>query len=75
MIQCLTDHPGISNEEEIIAVIGIAASGHAKSVQLKPETLNAAPLGACIRNVLMATPFPTGPGDTTISVPLKPKTH
>jgi serine/threonine-protein kinase len=75
MVQCLMDHrdAGIPNEA-ITAVINIASNGHAKSVQLKPDTLNAAPLGGCIRNVLMATPFPNAPIDNTITVPLKPKT-
>ena len=74
LIQCLRDHQdgGIPNEE-IIAVINIAASGRAKNVQLKPDSLNAAPLGGCIRNVLMGTGFPSAPSDNTISVPLKPK--
>jgi serine/threonine protein kinase len=74
MVQCLMDHrdSGITNEA-ITAVINIAASGKAKAVQLKPDALNAAPLGGCIRNVLMATPFPGAPIDNTITVPLKPK--
>ena len=74
MVQCLVDHRdgGIPNDG-IIAVIDIAASGRAKSVQLKPLSLDAAPLGFCIRNVLMWTGFPTAANDNTITVPLKAK--
>jgi serine/threonine protein kinase len=74
MVQCLMDHRegGLPNEA-ITAVINISASGRAKSVQLKPDTLNAAPLGGCIRNVLMGAAFPNAPSDNTITVPLKPK--
>ena len=74
MVQCLVDHrEGGIPSEEIIAVINIAATGRARNVQLKPETLNAAPLGGCIRNVLMGTPFPSSPVGNTLTVPLKPK--
>jgi serine/threonine-protein kinase len=74
MVQCLMDHRdgGLPNEA-ITAVINISANGRAKSVQLKPDTLNAAPLGGCIRNVLMGAAFPNAPSDNTITVPLKPK--
>lgn len=75
MVQCLMEYrdSGIPNEA-ITAVIQIAASGHAKSVQLKPEAVNAAPLGGCLRNVLMGGVFPKARTDNTITVPLKPKT-
>jgi eukaryotic-like serine/threonine-protein kinase len=74
MVQCLMDHRdgGIPNEA-ITAVISISANGRAKSVQLRPAALNAAPLGGCIRNVLMGAAFPSAPIDNTITVPLKPK--
>jgi serine/threonine-protein kinase len=74
MVQCLMDYrEGGVPKDAITAVINIAASGRAKSVQLKPETVNAAPLGGCLRNVLMGAAFPRAPSDSTITVPLKPK--
>lgn len=74
MVRCLMDYrDGGIPKEAITAVIQIAASGHAKSVQLKPEAVNVAPLGGCLRNVLMGGLFPKTPTDNTITVPLKPK--
>jgi serine/threonine-protein kinase len=70
---CLAEH-GQGVKDQMIAQISIAGTGKAASVQISPATLNAAPVGACIRNVIMATPFPTADKDTTFSVPLKPKT-
>ena len=74
MVQCLQEYreSGLP-KDAITAVISVAASGRAKSVQLKPETVNAAPLGGCLRNVLMGAAFPKAPADSTITVPLKPK--
>jgi eukaryotic-like serine/threonine-protein kinase len=71
LTQCLVDHPDGRATDEISATIIIAASGRAQTVQLKPDNINAAPLGGCFRNVLMATPFPAGVN--TITVPLKAK--
>jgi hypothetical protein len=72
LTQCLIDH-GNGVKDEMLAEINIGSSGKARSVQISPPALNASPVGACIRNVLMATPFPATPKDSTISVPLKPK--
>ncbi len=72
LTQCLVDH-GIGVKDEMVAQIQIARSGKARSVQIAPPALNASPVGACLRNVLMATPFPTASKDNTISVPLKPR--
>jgi serine/threonine protein kinase len=74
LTQCLVDHPDAVSGEAVTATINIAPNGRAQSVQLKPDTLNAAPLGGCLRNVLMATPFPGAAKANTINVPLKPKT-
>jgi len=71
--QCLLEH-GQGVKEQMFAQFSIAASGKATSVQITPATLNAAPVGACIRNVIMATPFPASDKDTSFTVPLKPKT-
>jgi serine/threonine-protein kinase len=73
LTQCLIDHSDNISTEAILATINIAANGRAQSVQLKPDALNAAPLGGCFRNVLMAAPFPTGSKASTITVTLKPK--
>ncbi len=74
LVQCLVDHPDAVAGEAITATINIAPNGRGQSVQLKPDALNAAPLGGCLRNVLMATPFPAAAKANTITVPLKPKT-
>jgi hypothetical protein len=75
MRQCLVDHQeGGLYKEEIAATITILASGRAKHVQLKPDVVNGAPLGACLRNELMAAPYPTRPEEMTFTVMLTPKT-
>jgi len=71
--QCLAEH-GQGVKDQMLAQFSIAASGKATSVQITPASLNAAPVGACIRNVIMATPFPVSEKDTSFTVSLKPKT-
>jgi serine/threonine-protein kinase len=71
--QCLVEH-GQGVKDQMLAQFSIAASGKATSVQITPASLNAAPVGACIRNVIMATPFPASDKDTSFTVSLKPKT-
>ncbi|HET9993265.1 MAG TPA: protein kinase, partial [Kofleriaceae bacterium] len=71
--QCLLEH-GQGVKDQMLAQFSIAASGKATSVQITPPMLNAAPVGACIRNVIMATPFPASDKDTSFTVSLKPKT-
>ena len=71
--QCLAEH-GQGVKDQMLAQFSIAASGKATSVQITPPSLNAAPVGACIRNVIMATPFPASDKDTSFTVSLKPKT-
>jgi len=71
--QCLAEH-GQGVKDQMLAQFSIAASGKATSVQITPASLNAAPVGACIRNVIMATPFPASDKDTSFTVSLKPKT-
>jgi hypothetical protein len=74
LTNCFRDHQeGGIPKDEVLATIMILASGHAKHVQLKPDTMNGAPLGGCLRNVLLAAPYPSGPADQTITVPLKPR--
>jgi hypothetical protein len=70
---CLAEH-GQGVKDQMLAQFSIAASGKATSVQITPASLNAAPVGACIRNVIMATPFPASGKDTSFTVSLKPKT-
>jgi hypothetical protein len=70
---CLVEH-GQGVKDQMLAQFSIAASGKATSVQITPASLNAAPVGACIRNVIMATPFPASGKDTSFTVSLKPKT-
>ncbi|HEY1816212.1 MAG TPA: protein kinase [Kofleriaceae bacterium] len=70
--QCLRDH-GDNMPDKITAEITIAASGRAQTVQLAPPAINATPLGGCLRNVLITTPFPATSKGNTITVPLRAK--
>ncbi len=74
MTQCLNDHRGGIPKQEMTVAIKIGTNGRAKSVSLTPASVNTAPLGACIRNVLMATLFPGAATDIDITIPLRPKT-
>ncbi|NVB80183.1 MAG: protein kinase, partial [Kofleriaceae bacterium] len=74
MTQCLNDHRDGIPKSEMNVAIKIGTNGRAKSVSLLPASVNGAPLGACIRNVLMATLFPTAATDIDITIPLRPKT-
>jgi hypothetical protein len=71
--QCLRDHPASSPTEAIVATITVAASGRGQNVQLKPDALTTTPLGGCLHNVLMATPFPASAKGNTFTVQLKAK--
>jgi len=71
--QCLRDHPENTPTEALVATITVAASGRAQNVQLKPDALTATPLGGCLHNVLMATPFPASAKGNTFTVQLKAK--
>ncbi len=64
---CLRDHPDVEMPTGASATIAIAASGRAKSVAWKPDALDASPLGACLKNVLMTTAFPRAAADQTIN--------
>jgi serine/threonine-protein kinase len=66
---CINEHP---ETREIIASIAITSNGKAKSVSLQPADIDAGPLGACLKNVLKRTAFPSG-RETSFSVPLKPR--
>jgi hypothetical protein len=58
--QCVSAHPSTELLTNPAATIEVTASGRAKAVSWKPATLDASPLGACMRNVLLATQFPAG---------------
>lgn len=66
---CINEYP---ETREIIASIAITSSGKAKSVSLQPADIDAGPLGACLKNVLARTAFPSG-HEASFSVPLKPR--
>jgi serine/threonine-protein kinase len=51
-------------------VIVIATNGKAKQVSLEPASLDASPLGACIKNVLSVATFPTAKAEMQVAVPL-----
>jgi hypothetical protein len=63
--QCLNDH-----RDEAVptnAMIVIAPSGKVKSVTWTPDSLNASPGGACMRNELMRVSFPRDKDEATIN--------
>jgi serine/threonine protein kinase len=72
--QCLRDHNDGSVPSELHAVISIAPSGKAKTVSLKPATLNSTPLGMCIKNALLVPWFPGASVEQKIDVPFYAKT-
>jgi serine/threonine-protein kinase len=73
LTQCLNTHrDGVPNDA-MTASITVATSGRAKTVSLKPASVNAAPLGMCLRNVLSGISYPTAGADVTFEIPLQPK--
>jgi eukaryotic-like serine/threonine-protein kinase len=73
LVQCLGDHRDAIPTEEIIANIRVAPTGKATGVSLLPDRINAAPLGACMRNVLMGISYPKAANAIEFKVPLKPR--
>jgi len=75
---CAAAHPESfpTDGSAMSAKITIAATGSTKHVTIVPDGVNTTPLGACLRNVLLATRWPTAGGDVPITLPLtlKPKT-
>jgi serine/threonine-protein kinase len=67
---CVVDHRDAIPEGEMFATIKVGASGSAKSVRITPDSVNASTLGACLRNVLMTTRYPTAGSDVDIKIPL-----
>jgi hypothetical protein len=67
---CVVDHRDAIPAGEMFALIKVGASGSAKSVRITPDSANASTLGACLRNVLMTTAYPTAGGDVDIKIPL-----
>jgi serine/threonine-protein kinase len=65
MTQCLHDHP--DGDVPTVATITIAPNGKTKSVSWKPDSLDASPLGGCLKNVLMTVQFPKDKDDATIN--------
>jgi hypothetical protein len=70
---CAKQHPETMPAGEMAAKITVTASGSARAVMIIPESVNAAPLGACLRNVLLPALYPTAGGDLNVTVTLKPK--
>jgi hypothetical protein len=73
MEACVRDHRAGIQGAEISASVTVATSGRTKSVQLTPDRVNAAPFGACLRNVLMRANFPAAPSEAKFSFPLRLK--
>jgi serine/threonine-protein kinase len=70
MNSCASEHG--SPLQEMRVVILIAPDGRAKRVAVEPKSVDATPLGMCIKNVLKATVFPHGVDDHELEVKLHP---
>ena len=70
LTRCLNDH-GRDVTEMMVAYLTIEPNGHPSSVSIAPDTLNMAPVGACLRNVLSATRFPKGATPQSVHFTLK----
>jgi serine/threonine-protein kinase len=70
MVGCFNSHATELPKEQMFAEVTIKASGKGDKVQLKPASLQASPLGTCLRNVLISAPYPSAPEDNTITIPL-----
>jgi len=57
--------PGVAT-----ATIVVGVDGHAKQIELHPETASAGPLGACVRGVLRTVAFPTATEDKALALGL-----
>ena len=70
LLACVNEHPNDTPKgKSIEASISIGKNGKTKSVSLLPAEVNAAPLGACLKNVLKSVDFPEG-RDLAFSIPL-----
>ncbi len=72
--RCVDEHPvGGGALTGMKAKISIAASGKPKSVIMLPDDINGAPLGGCLRNVLMSADYPSSTSDQSLTLPLSLK--
>jgi hypothetical protein len=69
MERCEKRH-GITPAGTTVVII-LAADGRAKSVAIKPGTLDGTPLGTCITTAFGTVAFPHGADDRTFEVKLK----
>ena len=69
---CVRDH-GDGIKDKMVANVAIDRAGRTMSVQIDPPSANAAPIGACLRNVIMGIPFPSSSAEQKFSFDLKPK--
>jgi hypothetical protein len=69
---CFREH-GDGIKDKMVANVAIDRAGRTKSVQIDPPAANAAPIGACLRNVINGIPFPASSAEQKFSFDLKPK--
>jgi len=67
--RCVTTHGSPPPGTRVVVVVG--PDGHAKAITLEPRTVDATPLGSCIRSVFEATLFPHGDADREVIVKLR----
>jgi serine/threonine protein kinase len=72
LLSCVNEHRDDVPKGKMEVTISVGKNGRTKAVSMSPSQVNAAPLGQCLKNVLMKTAFPDG-RDTTFSVPLETK--
>lgn len=67
--QCATKHGAPPSSVKV--VIEVATSGRAKTISLDPASLEATPLGACIKSELSSVTFPRDKEEKQVSVTFK----
>jgi serine/threonine-protein kinase len=72
LLGCIRQHRADVPKGTMEVTISVGKNGRTRAVSLSPGQVNTAPLGQCLKNVLMKTDFPNG-RDTTFSVPLETK--
>ncbi|HEX7841362.1 MAG TPA: hypothetical protein VF469_27980, partial [Kofleriaceae bacterium] len=66
--RCATAHGNPPQGTRVVIVVG--PDGHSKHVTIEPPSVDAGPLGACIRNVVKTVRFSRGDQDRELEVKL-----
>jgi len=67
--KCANEHGAPTTAVRVVLVV--TTEGRAKTISLEPASLEATPLGACIKNVLSSVTFPKARDEKEVSVTFK----